>query len=255
MAFVEISVQDNKVAFIALNRPEKRNALSQGLVKELTEAYMGLETDERVSVVVLRGNGPAFCAGADLAYMLQIRDNSFEENLEDSRLLGNLFKTIYLFPKPTISLVQGPAIAGGCGLAFLSDFVFATNDSKFGYPEVKIGFVPALVTYFLTQKVGLTNATEMLLGGEIYLADQIKEMGAINQVLDTDTIEKHVLEFAGKMAEKNSQSSMIMTKKLIRRQEVDKLDLFLEKAAVLNAESRKKADFKKGVESFLNRNK
>src|SRR4051812_14010764 len=134
-----------RIAYITLNRPEKRNALKPELVSLLTKAVREAELDPAVKIVVLNANGESFCAGADLAYLRQLQKFSPEENLADSENLKELFLTIYTLKKVVIAQVQGPAVAGGCGLATVCDFVFAAADAKFGYTEVKIGFIPAIV--------------------------------------------------------------------------------------------------------------
>jgi methylglutaconyl-CoA hydratase len=145
MSLVIYTVKD-RVGYITMNRPEKRNALSHELVMELTHAFDTAENDLSVKVIVLKAQGDAFCAGADLAYLQQLQNYSFEQNLEDSRQLKNLFLKIYQLKKVVIAQVQGHALAGGCGLATVCDFTFAVPEAKLGYTEVKIGFIPALVS-------------------------------------------------------------------------------------------------------------
>ena len=147
MSLVIYSVQD-RVGYITLNRPEKRNALSGEMVTELKAAFAKADEDESVKVIVLKASGEAFCAGADLAYLQQLQKFSLEENVKDSNHLKDLFLQIYQLKKVVIAQVQGHALAGGCGLATICDFVFAIPEAKFGYTEVKIGFIPALVSVF-----------------------------------------------------------------------------------------------------------
>ncbi|RZL26080.1 MAG: enoyl-CoA hydratase/isomerase family protein, partial [Pedobacter sp.] len=149
---------EKRIATITINRPEKRNALNPPLISELTEKFIRASEDDDVKVVVLNANGASFSAGADLEYLQQLQQNSFEENVADSNNLKRLFTTIYYLPKVVIAQVEGHAIAGGCGLATICDIVFATPESNFGYTEVKIGFVPAIVSCFLKQKVSETVA-------------------------------------------------------------------------------------------------
>ena len=151
--------QDDRVLYLILNRPEKRNALNFELVAELKDALFQASEDESVKVIIIKGAGDAFCAGADLAYIKQLQKNTFEENLKDSDHLKELFYQIYTHNKIIISQVDGFAIAGGAGLATVCDFCFATPESTFGYSEVKIGFVPAIVMVFLLRKIGETRAT------------------------------------------------------------------------------------------------
>jgi len=144
---------DGPVAHLILNRPEKRNALSAELVEHMYQAMLSLNANDSLRVVVIRSAEKPFCAGADLGYLTQLRSNTLEENEADSQRLRQLFDAIYLSPKYIISQVEGPALAGGCGLATLADCCVATPDATFGYTEVKIGFVPALVMVYLREKV------------------------------------------------------------------------------------------------------
>lgn len=151
MNYLLIEKQD-KIGYITLNRPEKRNAFNQQLVSELDQAFTQLEDDNELRVVVLKAHGDVFCAGADLEYLQQLQTFSYEENYEDSRYLAYVYQKIYELGKPVIAQVQGHAIAGGAGLATVCDYCFSVANAKFGYTEVKIGFVPAIVSYFLSKK-------------------------------------------------------------------------------------------------------
>ncbi len=153
MPLIETSVKD-RIGYIVLNRPDKRNALSPEMVSELKLAFKKAEDNAAVKVIVLKANGESFCAGADLAYLQDLQKFSYEENLADSRHLKELFLQIYTLRKVVIAQVQGSAMAGGCGLATVCDFVYAVPESKFGYTEVKIGFIPAIVMVFLLRKIG-----------------------------------------------------------------------------------------------------
>ncbi|HWA36104.1 MAG TPA: enoyl-CoA hydratase/isomerase family protein, partial [Cyclobacteriaceae bacterium] len=163
---VEYMVAD-RVGYITLNRPEKRNALNQEMVSELEAAFQKASSDDSAKVIVLRARGEAFCAGADLGYLQQLQKYSYEENLADSSHLKELFFLIYTLNKVVIAEVQGAALAGGCGLAAVCDFVFTVPEAKFGYTEVKIGFIPAIVTVFLLRKIGESRAKELLLSGSL----------------------------------------------------------------------------------------
>src|SRR5689334_2261149 len=164
-------IVDNRIGFITLNRPEKRNALSYELIAELKEAFARAEADERAKVLVLKANGEAFCSGADLAYLQKLQGFSFEENIADSNHLKELFHQIYTLKKVVIAQVNGHALAGGCGLATVCDFSFAVPEAKFGYTEVKIGFIPAIVMVFLLRKIGEARSKQLLLSGELITAD------------------------------------------------------------------------------------
>ena len=161
-----LSYINNYILSIILNRPGKKNALNQKMVSEINSALDLHKESMNVRVVLLSSNCDVFCAGADLAYLQQIKDFNHQENLQDSKQMMTLFKNMLLYPKLIISKISGAAIAGGCGLMTASDITFATHESSFGYPEVKIGFVPALVSTFLIAKITETKTRELLLTGK-----------------------------------------------------------------------------------------
>jgi methylglutaconyl-CoA hydratase len=252
MSLVIYSIKD-RVCYLTLNRPEKRNALNQELVAELTSAFDKAESDADVKVVVLKAHGESFCAGADLAYLQQLQNFSFEQNLEDSRQLKNLFLKIYQLKKVVIAQVQGHALAGGCGLATVCDFTFAVPQAKFGYTEVKIGFIPALVSVFLIRKIGEHKAKHLLLTGEVIKAPEALTRGLINQVVEAEELEQTVFEFATHLIRSNSAQSMQLTKQLIANVQSLSLQDGLEQAAVMNAHARATEDCKTGIAAFLNK--
>jgi methylglutaconyl-CoA hydratase len=254
MTLVQYTVH-HRIGYITLNRPEKRNALNGSLVSELKIAFRNAEVDQQVKVIVLRANGEAFCAGADLAYLQQLQTNSFEENVEDSQHLKELFFQIYTLKKVVIAQVQGHALAGGCGLAAVCDFAFAVPQATFGYTEVRIGFVPAIVMYFLLKKIGEGKAKYLLLSGEIIEANRALEFGLINKVIEESELALAVENFAGILIEKNSLQSMELTKKMIFEIQSLSLEDALHYAAIKNAEARATADCKKGITAFINKDR
>jgi methylglutaconyl-CoA hydratase len=254
MSLVDYTVKD-RVAFITLNRPEKRNALNHELVAELKKAFDKAADDSSAKVIVLRANGEAFCAGADLEYLQQLQKFSFDENLQDSNHLKELFFKIYTHPKIVIAQVQGHALAGGCGLATVCDFVVSVPTAKFGYTEVKIGFIPAIVTVFLLRKLGEAKAKEMLLSGELFSAEQVLQMGLINHVVDADKLEVHVQQLAKKLVDGNSDESMKLTKQMIGAVPAMTIENALNYAAEMNAKARGSEDCKRGIAAFLNKEK
>src|SRR5688572_18468858 len=180
MQFIETRSQ-NGIYEIILNRPDKRNALNSEFVQELIEAFTVADNDEKTRVVLLKANGKAFSAGADLAYLQQLQNNTFAENLVDSSQLKTLFSHIYNHKKIVIAQVEGHAIAGGCGLATVCDFVFSVPEALYGYTEVKIGFVPAIVMFFLLRKIGESKARELLLTGKLVPAGYFRELGLVTE--------------------------------------------------------------------------
>jgi methylglutaconyl-CoA hydratase len=252
MKLVNFHVRE-RIGYITLNRPEKRNALSFELVSELKAAFYQAENDESVKVIVLKANGESFCAGADLAYLQKLQKFSLAENLEDSNHLKNLFLQIYALPKVVIAQVQGHALAGGCGLASVCDFVFAVPAAKFGYTEVRIGFVPAIVMIFLIRKIGEQKAKQLLLTGELVQGEKALEAGLVTQLAAADELESKVNEFARQLIKSNSAQSMALTKKMIGEVQSMTLTDALDYASKMNAQARGTDDCKKGVQSFLDR--
>ena len=254
MNIVEYAVKD-RIGFITLNRPEKRNALSHELVAALKDAFTQAEKDDAVKVIVLKANGEAFCAGADLAYLQQLQNFSYEENLADSDHLKELFLRIYTLKKVVIAQVQGHALAGGCGLATVCDFSFSVPEAKFGYTEVKIGFIPAIVMIFLLRKIGEAKAKQLLLSGELITAEAAQHTGLINFIVQRDALEQEVITFAQRLITTNSSTSMEITKHMIASVQSLSLEDALTFASKMNAQARASSDCMKGIQAFLNKEK
>lgn len=241
--------EENNAGILTLNRPEKRNALHPKMVNEIINQLDIIEKDDNIKFLIITGEGKSFCAGADLAYLNDLRNYSSTENEKDSEDLAELFMRIYKFTKPTIAAVNGAAIAGGCGLASVCDFIIADNiNSKFGYSEVKIGFIPAIVSIFLIKKVGEGFAKRLLLTGEIIDAKKAFDLGLADYLADDALAE------AKNLAEKminNSSFSMQTTKKMI--QSISNLDVqqAVDYCIKLNTISRSTDDFKNGLNNFL----
>jgi methylglutaconyl-CoA hydratase len=252
MSLVETSVKD-RIGYITLNRPEKRNALSPEMVSELKSAFQKAEADDSVKVIVLKANGESFCAGADLTYLQNLQKFSYEENLADSRYLKELFLQIYTLKKVVIAQVQGSAIAGGCGLATVCDFVYSAPDAKFGYTEVRIGFIPAIVMVFLLRKIGEARAKELLLTGNLITADEANRMGMVNNVVEKNLLEKEVNDLATQLINTSSAQSLALTKKMISEVQHMRLEEALDFASQQNAQARSTDDCKKGIDAFLNK--
>ena len=245
----------NTVMLITLNRPEKRNALNAPVVAEIHAALREAADDDAVRLLVLQGEGDAFCAGADLEYLLQISANSPEENAADSRALCAMLLALRGFPKPTIAKVGGPALAGGCGLAIACDIVVADDAAKFGFTEVRIGFVPGIVARLLVERVGMGNARELLLRGNIIDADTAQQIGMVNYVVGTDELDAMAEKLAFEIVEKTSPQAVRFTKRLLLDTAgMDAVEA-MEYAATCNALARTSSDFRKGLTAFLNKEK
>lgn len=252
MSLVEYNVS-NRIAIITLNRAEKRNALNGAMVAALHEAFLRAANDEEAKVIILKGNGKVFCAGADLEYLQELQRNTYEENLKDSNNLKALFLAIYTNPKVVIAQVHGHAIAGGSGLATVCDFVYTVPEAGFGYTEVKIGFVPAIVKVFLLRRIGEGRAKELLLTGEWIKAEKALEIGLVNKVVKPGELEEVVYNFALGLCANNSGQSMALTKKMIGEIQSMDLEEAASYAAEMNAQARNTADCKRGIGAFLNK--
>ncbi|WP_437179407.1 enoyl-CoA hydratase/isomerase family protein [Pontibacter vulgaris] len=252
MDYVTYQVKD-RIGYITMNRAEKRNALNYDMVTELKRAFVAAEDDEACKVIVLRAEGKVFCAGADLEYIQRLQKYDYHDNLADSTHLMELFRLIYTLKKVVIAQVNGHAIAGGCGLATICDFAFAVPEAKFGYTEVKIGFIPAIVKVFLLRKIGEARAKQLLLTGDLIAAEEAQRMGLINYLAPAEALEERVYAFAQKMCSENSRQSMEVTKEMIARVQEMSLEEGLQYAAEMNAVARSSEDCQRGIAAFLNK--
>ena len=244
---------DSGVATITLNRPDKRNAISFELIDDLLCALKEVETSDAI-VLIVTGAGKAFSSGMDLENLKTLIGRTPEQNLEDSQTMVRLFRSLYEFPKVTIAAVNGPAIAGGTGLALLCDFTLAVPEAKFGYTEVRIGFVPAIVSTFLLRQTGEKHARDLLLTGRIIGAEEAARMGLVNEVVAPDNLMQRARELAALLME-NSPASLRATKQLLTDHARAELDAQIEAAVRENAAIRNTADFREGVTSFLEKRK
>ena len=238
---------------ITLNRPDKRNAISYELIDDL-KAALEKAAASPCHVLILTGAGNAFCAGMDLENLQQLGGRTHEQNIKDSETMASLFRTLYEFPKPTIAAVNGAAIAGGTGLATLCDFTLAVPEAKFGYTEVRIGFVPAIVSSFLIANIGEKRARDLLLTGRIFGAQEALQLGLINEIVAPDRLVHRTHELAAQLME-NSPASLKATKSLLSSYTREQLGRQLESAVQENAAIRQTADFKEGIASFLEKRK
>ena len=245
--------RDGGVATVTLNRPEKRNAISFELIDDLLRALADVEKSDAV-VLILTGAGKAFCSGMDLDNLKALLGRTPEQNLQDSETMVRLFRSLYEFPKVTIAAVNGPAIAGGTGLALLCDFTLAIPDAKFGYTEVRIGFVPAIVSTFLLRQVGEKQARDLLLTGRIFAADEATRMGLVTEIVPAEQLMSRARELAALLTA-NSPASLRATKQLLTAHARAELDTQIESAVRENAAIRTTADFREGIASFLEKRK
>ncbi len=244
---------DGPVATLTLNRPEKRNAISHELIEELHQALQEVLNSSSF-ILILTGSGSAFCSGMDLDMLREVTRLTEEENLADSGRMAHMFRTLYDFPKATIAAVNGPALAGGCGLATLCDFTLASSQAKFGYTEVRIGFVPAIVSTFLLRQVGEKQARDLLLTGRIIASEEAFRLGLVTEVVAPENLMLRARELAGTLAE-NSPASLLAAKRLLRMYSHAELDHQIAAAVDENARIRTTHDFREGVTAFLEKRK
>src|SRR5258705_998424 len=241
---------DGAIAHVRLNRPEKRNALNDELISGIKAALTKSSLDQRVRVILLSGEGKDFCSGADLSALQKIAEASVSENADDARSLMELLLLIRELPVPVVAAVKGRALAGGCGLASACDLVLAAASARFGYPEVKIGFVPAMVLAILRRNVSEKVAFELLSRGEEIGASVARQLGLVNQVFSDESFEDEVAKYL-KRFEEVSKSAVALTKTLLYQ--VDGLSFVeaLETGADVNVIARLTDDCKKGIARFL----
>ncbi|HEX7285826.1 MAG TPA: enoyl-CoA hydratase-related protein, partial [Candidatus Angelobacter sp.] len=245
--------ESDRIATITLNRPDKRNAISYELIDDVTAALKQAAQSSAL-VVILTGAGSAFCAGMDLDNLKQLLGRTPEQNLKDSQTMAGLFRSLYDFPKPTIAAVNGPAIAGGTGLATLCDFTLAEPEAKFGYTEVRIGFVPGIVSSYLVAIVGEKRARDLLLTGRIFGAEEAFRFGLVTEIVPAGQLTARTQQLAQQFLE-ISPNSLRATKALLSSYTKDQLDRQLKLAIAENAAVRQTADFKEGITSFLEKRK
>jgi methylglutaconyl-CoA hydratase len=238
------------VARITLNRPDKRNALDAEVITEMRDALGAAAHDESARVVLLAGAGKDFCSGADLAALQRISEASVMENLVDARNLAELFIEMRRHPRPIIAAVRGRALAGGCGLATAGDLVFAAESAQFGYPEVNIGFIPAMVMAILRRSVSEKRAFELITLGKIVTAPVAANIGLINATFPDDEFDARVADHVAQLAAK-SASAVMLAKNLLYHMDGMTFETALEAGAQLNAITRMTEDCKRGVERFL----
>jgi methylglutaconyl-CoA hydratase len=253
-SYTAITVADDPtVRTITLNRPKRRNAMTPEMQMELIAAMEEAAASD-CKVLVLTGAGEAFCSGLDLSTLQEMKDNTGAGHRVDVERLARLFLTLYELPMPTIAAVHGAAVGGGTGLATISDFTLATPAARFGYPEVKIGFVPALVSAFLALQIGDKLSRDLLLTGRLFDAAEALRLGLVNEVVAPEELAHRVRSLAEDLVA-NSPVALAATKKLLAAQNRPWLDAAIAQAMEANAEARETPDFREGVSAFLEKRK
>ena len=247
----EVLIEDRgSIRFLTLNRPEKRNALNDALVDALKDALGEADENEDLHAVVIRGAGKDFCSGADLSALQKIAGASYEDNLEDAHNLAELFAMPRKMSIPVIAAVHGRALAGGCGLATACDLVLATDTARFGYPEVKIGFVPAIVTAFLRRNIGEKRAFELITQGFEFTAQHASELGLVNRIYTEAEFNAEVEKYCS-VYEKLSPTAVGLTKDLLYGMDALAFEESIELGTETNVEARMSEDCQKGIAKFL----
>ena len=249
---------DSGIATVILNRPDKRNAINDGLREQLISALGRVQAKKEVRALVLTGRGKAFCAGGDIAAMKKRFEAPAGEvafnGWKRQQRVHYAQALLHTLPIPTIAAVNGPAIAGGCGLATLCDFTLASSEAEFGYTEVRIGFVPAIVSAFLLRQVGEKQARDLLLTGRIIGAEEAFRLGLVNEVVAPDHLLQRARALANSLLE-NSPASLAATKRLLKYYAAPELDTRIADAVDENARIRTTTDFHEGITSFLEKRK
>lgn len=244
-----VAEKSGATALITLNRPDKRNALSATMIAEIMSALGDVESGgERV--VIVTGAGKAFCAGMDLDALKTLATQSPEENLADARRTAGLFRRLWSFPKPLIAAVNGAALGGGAGIATLCDFTLAVPEAKFGYTEVRVGFIPALVSVFLERQVGEKLARDLFLTGRILEAAEAKAMGLVTKIVPAEELLSAARELASTLVA-NSPGAITATKRLLVRAAEAEVDRRIELAVAASVAIRTTSDFREGLSAFL----
>jgi methylglutaconyl-CoA hydratase len=244
--------KENSIFTITLNRPEKRNALNDVLINNLKDALREAEKDENLRAIVIKGAGKDFCSGADLSALQKIAESDVLENLRDAENLMELFAMIRKIKIPVIAAVHGRALAGGCGLATACDIVVASKSARFGYPEVKIGFVPAMVMAILRRNLSEKKSFELITQGFDFSSDEAENFGLVNRVFEDESFDEDVKNYIS-VYENVSRSAVVLSKKLLYQMDGMTFDTALETGAEVNAIARLTEDCQKGIARFLNK--
>lgn len=254
MEYATIQVHDEgSTRTITLNRPERRNALTPQMQGELIAAFEQ-SANGSCRVVVLSGAGKSFCSGLDLEAIRPDSSQPAPDPRASAAQIARMFRTVYELQKPTIAAIQGAAIAGGAGLAMVCDYTLATPDAKFGFTEVRIGFVPALVSAYLALQVGDKRARDLLLSGRLFDAAEAYRLGLVQEIVEPERLASRAGELADALAA-NSPQSLAATKRLLAAQNKAWLDNALDLAMKANAQARETEDFREGIAAFLEKRK
>lgn len=247
-----LQTKKDAILTLTLNRPDKRNALNDSLIAALKDALSNADKDTELRSIVIKGSGKDFCSGADLSALQKISESDVIENLDDAESLMELFVLMRKVQTPIIAAVHGRALAGGCGLATACDLVLATNSATFGYPEVKIGFVPAMVMAILRRNLSEKIAFELITQGFNFSADEAFDFGLINRVFEDENFDEQVNDYVS-VYKNVSRSAVILSKKLLYQMDGMTFDTAISVGAEVNAIARLTEDCQNGIAKFLDK--
>ena len=250
---IEIHKEKN-VATISLNRPEVHNAMNEKLMKELTNCFIELNKDNNIRTIILTGKGKSFCAGADLNWMKSMATFTEEENIKDSRLLLELYETIYNCSKPVIAKVNGHAFGGGLGLFAVCDIIFAIPNCKFAFSEVKLGIIPAVISTYIIRRIGLSKTRSLFITGERFDSEYGKEIGLIDYIVSEEKIDEIIQKYL-KIIQSSGPKSIEEVKKLTNAYEIMILDNYKDHIVKKIAELRISKEGQEGINAFLEKKK
>jgi methylglutaconyl-CoA hydratase len=248
-------VNENKIATIWLNRPKVHNAFNHIMVLEIITALETLSQDKELRVLIIRGKGESFCSGADIKWMKDMVDYDFEQNQTESLLLAKCLQSIYHFPVPVLTLGQGSVIGGGIGLLATADFAICTTNARFAFSEVTIGLVPAIISFFITQRMGLNKAKELMLSGNPFNGIDAERWGLINYVIDELNVEQFITSVTDRLIKNNAQAIKSTKKLLLENSMISDQDLILQQSATVISKARISPEGKEGMRSFIEKRK
>ena len=255
MEYETIEIQRYKdVITILLNRPEVHNAFSEKLMKELTTCFKELSKDDNTKIIILTGRGKSFCAGADLNWMKSMAKYSKEENIKDSKLVFDLYETIYNCPKPVIGRINGHAFGGGVGFFAVCDIVFAVPNCKFAFSEVKLGIIPSVISTFVVRRIGLSNMKRLFITGERFDTNYAKEIGLVDYVVTEDEIDEKIQKYI-ELIRLSGPKAIEEVKKLVNSYEKMDIEKYKEHTVEKIAELRVSEEGQEGINAFLEKRK
>ncbi len=255
MKYETLEIQrQNDITTITLNRPELHNAMNEKLMKELTSCFKKLNKDNSTRIIVLTGKGKSFSAGADLNWMKSMANYSREENIQDSKLLSDLYETIYNSPKPIIGYINGHAFGGGIGLIAVCDITIAPPDKKFAFSEVKLGIIPSVISTYIIKRIGISNMRRLFITGEKFSSQYAKKIGLIDYVVPEEEIYDEIKKNIEKL-KTSGPNAIIEIKKIVEKYQKMDIEEYKEHTVKKISELRVSKEGQEGIKAFLEKRK